>query len=198
MRKNLTVLLTVSIVLAAGCKKKTTEPGGGGGTASGKIRLAGFVTDMVSYVILEDSLGNPITDATVKINDVLLHYDPLLASYFDTTVKYQNGASYTLTVDAGDHGSVQATVVAPTIDSVRITNLTQNQNVLINQPLDVTWQYYGGSNDRYVYFEFAYDNDSVSYFKYDLDGSTTSHTVPASELDHEGNADVTVGAYNYA
>ncbi len=198
MKKNLIGLLIVSVVLSTGCKKKTTEPGGGGeGTATGKLRVGGTVTEIGSFVWVQDSLGNPITDATVKINDAVLHYEQFFSAFFDSTVKYQNGATYTLSIDAGTHGSAQATVTAPTIDSVRITNLTQNQNVLMNQPLDVTWQYYGGNNNKFVSFEFAYDEDTTRYFKYDLDGSTTSQTVPASKLNHEGNADVSVTAYNY-
>ena len=128
---------------------------------------------------------------------MVIQYFAFMQAYFDSTVKFQNGATYTIDVDAGTYGSAHATLTAPTIDSVRITSPQEGTQVPVGQDLPVTWQYFGGSNNGYAALNFAYDNGDTAYDVWDMSGSTTNHTVPGSWLNMEGLADVTVYAYRY-
>ncbi len=196
-------LLMVGVIALAGCKKSSTGPGEGGeggggeGQASGVFALSGMISDFGTVIYVQDSLGQPITNATVEINNTLIPYFALMQAYFDSTVKFQNGATYTIDVDAGTYGSAHATLTAPTIDSVRITSPQEGTQVPVGEDLPVTWQYFGGSNNGYAALNFAYDNGDTAYGVWDMNGSTTNHTVPGSWLNMEGLADVTVYAYRY-
>lgn len=200
MRTAITTLMIASILLAVGCKKSTTGTGGGGGggSATGNLRVAGFVYDGGTYVVVQDSAGNPISNAVVVVNNDTIPYFSFIGAYFDSTLVFEKGATYTLSIDAGSQGSVQASVTGPNIDSLHITSPTDGENVPLNEDLGVNWQYFGGNNDKYVSVGLFYGSeDTARYSEYDLDGSTTSHTIPGSYLNQDGTWSVIVEAYNY-
>ncbi len=198
--KRIVLIALIGIIAISGCKKTTTGTGGEGGNegeGSGRFALSGLISEVGTVIYVQDSLGQPISNATVEINNTVIPYFALMQAYFDSTVKFQNGATYTIDVDAGTYGSAHATLTAPAIDSVRITQPQDGDQVPTGQDLAVSWQYFGGSNDGYAALQFAYDNGDTAYDALDLSGSTTNYTIPGSWLNMDGTADVTVYAYRY-
>ncbi len=205
MKRTLILWSVVAGLALMGCSKSNEGGGGGGqqgggtGSGSGNLALTAVVSKSLSYAELKDTLGNPISGAEVRINNTLL--SPLGPGfYMSTSVVYQKGTTYTLTVDAGEYGSAEATVTAPDVEAVEITAPENGAHFDKNSEISVSWTYGGGSNDGLVGLTFDYTSpqDTTTYESGILDGSTTSHTIPSSATFLDGHAVIDVIAGDYA
>ncbi len=207
MKRTLVLWTVVAALALAGCSKK--EEGGGGGTGgntgggtgsgSGNLALIVAITPDFAYAELKDTLGNPITNAEVRINDVLL--SPASPGFYMTqSVTYAKGTTYTLSVNAEGYGTAQASVTAPGIDSLTITQPENGAQLNPNTEIPVSWTYYGGENNGLVGLSLDYSSptDTTTYESGILQGSTTSHTIPASATALEGEATISVTAGDFA
>ncbi len=205
MRRYLMALGIASLLISGiSCSSnQPTEPGNGGegggggsGSGSGAFSVEAYVSTGFSAVKLRDSLGNPITTATVVINgDTLSLYG---TTYYSNTVSYTSGETYNLSIDAGDYGTASATVTAPNIDGVNITSPDSGQVFQTGSPIDVSWVYQGGDNsDGKAGLTLYYDSrDTLTYYSGILNGTTTSHTIPAGATSLEGDAHISIMAGN--
>lgn len=185
-------IILVILLGLTGCKKEeeTTAPPPPGGETN--FSIVAIVHEDGATVFLWDSLGNTIDNATVVINNDTL---PLFFDiYYDTLVRFANGATYSLHVDAGTYGTLDAQVTAPSIDSLKISFPTPNTQLPMGSPVTVTWNYYGGTNDKDITVMFAYTDTTTYYTWPALPGSSTSHTIPGSALYKNGDALITVYA----
>ena len=192
------ISVAVLALVTGGCKQEgPTGPGENGtGQGTGNLRIEAVVTPQGAFVELYDSTGQGITGATVIINGQTLTSTPLTPGvYMDTTIHYQKGETYELQVNAPGYGSASATVRAPQIDSLKITQPPRGAQLPPGDPIQVVWTYYGGQNDGLVGVNFSYENtDSLEYESDTLPGSTTQHTIPGSHTTRNGNATISVSA----
>ncbi len=206
MKRTLVLWTVIAALALAGCSKE--EEGGGGnggntgggtGTGSGNLAVVAAVAQDLAYAELHDTLGNPVLNAEVRINGTLLN--PVGGGvYMTTSVTYAKGVTYTLEINAGEYGTAQATVTAPNIDSLQITQPSPGAQWEPNTEIPVTWEYVGGENNGLVGLSLDYTTptDTTTYESGILSGSTTSHTIPASATALEGEATVSVMAGDFA
>ncbi len=206
MKRTLVLWTVVAALALVGCSKKEEGGGGGGsntgggtGSGSGNLAVLAAVTPDMAYAQLQDTLGQPITGAEVRINGVLL--SPVGSGFYMTnSVTYAKGQTYTLNINAEGYGSAQATVTAPNIDSLKITAPNDGAQLDPNTAFQVTWTYYGGENNGFVGLSLDYTSptDTTTYESGILDGATTSHTIPAEATALEGEATISVTAGDFA
>ncbi len=200
-------VITLGIVLAvgafAGCSKSPTEPGEGGGgggttpTVGYSLFAMVFKVNGASATIAQvfDSTGSFVSDAIIKINDKQLIY--FNGAYYSDSVTYESGQTYNLVaIIGGDTFTTSAT--APTIDDVIITSPDSGATFPAGSAIPVSWQYVGGTNDKYVMVTASNGSMETVYISDFMDGSTTSHTIPGSATDSVGvyYIQVLAGDYN--
>ncbi len=205
MKRTLVLWTVVAALALAGCSKKDEggegggNTGGGTGTGSGNLAVVAAVTPSFAYAQLQDTLGQPIAEAEVRINGVLL--SPAgLGFYMTNSVTYAKGETYTLSINAEGYGSAEATVTAPNIDSLKVTAPNDGAQLEPNTAIQVNWSYYGGENNGLVGLSLDYSSptDTTTYESGILDGATTSHTIPAEATALEGEATISVSAGDFA
>ncbi len=205
MKRTLVLWTVVAALALAGCSKKDEggegggNTGGGTGSGSGNLAVVAVVSPQLTYAELQDTLGQPIADAEVRINGVLL--SPAGPGFYMTnSVTYAKGETYTLSINAEGYGSAEATVTAPNIDSLKITAPNDGAQLEPNTAIQVNWSYYGGENNGLVGLSLDYTSptDTTTYESGILDGATTSHTIPAEATALEGEASISVSAGDFA
>ncbi len=204
MRKFMTLMVALSMsMMWYGCSKTATEPEEGGGgepTPSSSYSMYAMVfsygTSSGALARVYDSTGAPVSDAIITINGTNLTY--YNGTYYSQDVSYSSGQTYELVaIIDGDTFTTSAT--APQIDAVQITSPDSGTVFPAGSEIPVSWQYTGGSNDKYVMVMlFNEDADSTVYHSSIMDGSTLSHTIPSSATGNPGNYSISTVAGDVA
>ena len=196
------LVILMSLVIFPGCgdDDDPNEP-------SGDLNVFGFgvyisYTDQVSIhgvmatVYIHDKDGNPITNATVKVDDTALPYSAAYGYYENFTgsmqslIPGQSGDELKLTVDssAGD-----ATLKTKIPGQVTILQPNDGAGINSSQDLQITWSAASNIKNYYISVYDQNDNEIVEEL---VSASTTSYTVNASLIQPGAELSIEVYAIN--
>ena len=142
-------------------------------------------------IIAVDNNG-PVTDATVKINDMELT-GQTFGVYWDSSgvVGYVAGNQYELTVSVGGNEIASGTAIMPSEPT--ITNLADSISHGANQPLTVEWK--EPTNATSIQLVLARPFPSDSFTTVFLAISPTTYTIAGSLFSVDGSYQLTIAAY---
>lgn len=136
--------------------------------------------------------NGPVTDATVKINDMELT-GQISSVYWDSSgvVGYVAGSQYELTISVGGNEIASGTAIMPSEPT--ITNLLDSISHDANQPLTVEWK--EPTNATSIQLVLVRPFPSDSFATVFLAISPTTYTIPGSLFSVDGSYQLTIAAY---